>query len=494
MVWIIREIGIDSTGSLHVKSQLTTSDPSTYREKSSRGTIMQPLPPALLFLLLSCAGGVLAAGPADVPVLRVSVPHDAYPGYCITRLHYWGQAFSLLDNESSGLFAVLGDGLLMPTADLTHLADSPPLTLVVKEESQNGTREQMVVVHVVDRNRLVRFTQETYTGSVYENEPVGTVVEGLDRLFATSDPHHPMVYTFVSGNEEDAFSIVQPASNLSTALLIRTNRVLDREQQEIYDLVIRATDVEEANSADASVTIVVDNLNDNAPVPERTVYEFRIPEDLEMYSIVGNVSAYDADGDRPVYHLVSRHPVFAIIPKTGQILLIATPELKTYKLSIRTQDTAKPPRVSAPFSVYIEVFSEELLPEAEMDPSLETNEVLPVRQKRSVRPTKSYEYKETDGSKPGKVMFQLDKKHPQETYKMEGPVKWVEVDSSGDVKVKEPWDYEQLGKEKTIDFWVFVTGPNINGKSIFCFLKKKKGFDPLYRFCQKKTYVFRNFL
>ncbi|GBM50837.1 Neural-cadherin [Araneus ventricosus] len=399
---------------------------------------------------------------SDVPVLRVSVPHDAYPGYSITRLNYRGQAFSLLENEFSCLFAILSDGLLMPTGDLTHLADSPPLTLVVKEDSMNGTKEQMVVVHVVDRNRLVRFTQDAYSGSVYENEPVGTVIEGLDRLFATSDPHHPMVYTFVSGNEGDAFSIVQPVTNLSTPILVRTNKVLDREEQEVYDLVIRATDVEEANSADATLTITVDNLNDNAPVPDRTVYEFRIPEDLEMYSIVGNVSAFDADGDRPVYHLVSRHPVFAIIPKTGQILLIATPELKTYKLSVRTQDTAKPPRVSAPFSVYVEVYSEELLPEEETELS---NEIVPVRQKRSVRPTKSYEYKETDGSKPGKVMFQLDKKHPQESYKMEGPVKWVEVDSSGDVKVKEPWDYEQLGKEKTIDFWVFVTGPNINGKS-----------------------------
>ncbi|XP_055930136.1 neural-cadherin-like isoform X4 [Argiope bruennichi] len=423
---------------------------------------MKTLP--LLLLLFVCPltlGSDLAfkGHGSDIPVLRVSVPHDAYPGYSITRLNYRGQAFSLLENEFSCLFAILSDGLLMPTGDISHLADSPPLTLVVKEDSVNGTKEQMVVVHVVDRNRLVRFTQDAYSGSVYENEPVGTVIEGLDRLFATSDPHHPMVYTFVSGNEGDAFSIVQPVTNLSTPILVRTNKILDREEQEVYDLVIRATDVEEANSADATLTITVDNLNDNAPVPDRTVYEFRIPEDLELYSIVGNVSAFDADGDKPVYHLVSRHPVFAIIPKTGQILLIATPELKTYKLSVRTQDTAKPPRVSAPFSVYVEVYSEELLPEEEADLS---NEIVPVRQKRSVRPTKSYEYKETDGSKPGKVMFQLDKKHPQESYKMEGPVKWVEVDSSGDVKVKEPWDYEQLGKEKTIDFWVFVTGPNIN--------------------------------
>nr|XP_042909299.1 neural-cadherin [Parasteatoda tepidariorum] len=413
----------------------------------------------LIRILAVCCCLLSSSCLADV--LRVAVPHDAYPGYGITRLDYWGQAFSLLENEFSSLFAVMSDGLLMPTSELSHLIDSPPLTLVVRQEAQNGTKEQMIVIHVVDRNRLVRFSQDSYSGQIYENEPAGTVVEGLDRMFATSDPYHPIIYTFVSGNEEDAFSIVQlPINNLSSSIVIRTNRVLDRERQEVYDLVIRATDVQEANSADAQVTIQVNNVNDNAPVPERTIYEFRIPEDTELYSIVGNVSAYDADGDKPVYHLVSRHPVFAIIPKTGQILLIAAPELKTYKLNVRTQDTAKPPRISAPFSVYIEVYSEELPLESE---NVDSNDIqLLSRQKRSVRPTKSYEYKETDGSKPGKVMFQLDKKHPQETYKMENPIKWVDVDSSGDVKIKEPWDYEQLGKEKTIDFWVFVTGPNIN--------------------------------
>lgn len=59
-------------------------------------------------------------------------------------------------------------------------------------------------------------------------------------------------------------------------------------------------------------------------------------------------------------------------------------------------------------------------------------------------------------------MFQLDKKHSQEVFKIESPNRWVTVDTNGAVKVKEIWDYEQLGKEKTIDFWVFVTGPNLN--------------------------------
>ncbi|KAG8187628.1 hypothetical protein JTE90_027038 [Oedothorax gibbosus] len=397
------------------------------------------------------------AGDSASDVMRVAVPHDAYPGYSICKLHYYGQAFSLHgDEKTSSLFTILADGMLMPVADLGHLVDRPPVKLVVREEAQNGTTEKEVEVRIVDYWKKLRFQQPDghYSGSVYENEPIGTTVEGLERMFATGGDGK-ITYSLVSGDDLGHFAIDNATGE------IRTNAVLDAESQEEYELVVRATDG--VSSADAKVSVRVDNLNDNAPMADRSVYEFRIPEDAEIYTIVGNVSATDADeGDKPVFHFVpTRHPVFAVIPKTGQILLIAHPELKSYKLMMRAQDSAKPPKFSPPFHVYVEVYSEEL----ELDDDLTNDVDVPkTRQRRSVRPTKSYEYKETDGSKPGKVMFQLDKKHPSEMYKMESPVKWVEVDSAGDVKVKEPWDYEQLGKEKTIDFWIFVTGPNINGK------------------------------
>lgn len=82
----------------------------------------------------------------------------------------------------------------------------------------------------------------------------------------------------------------------------------------------------------------------------------------------------------------------------------------------------------------------------------------------NVRSTKSYDFKETDGSAPGFIMFNLDKIHPSEVFKIESPNRWVSVDTTGAVRVKEPWDYEQLGKEKTIDFWVIITSPNLNGE------------------------------
>lgn len=90
--------------------------------------------------------------------------------------------------------------------------------------------------------------------------------------------------------------------------------------------------------------------------------------------------------------------------------------------------------------------------------------IVPTSLASNVRSTKSYDFKETDGSAPGFIMFNLDKIHPSEVFKLESPNRWVSVDTTGAVRVKEPWDYEQLGKEKTIDFWVVITSPNLNGK------------------------------
>lgn len=82
----------------------------------------------------------------------------------------------------------------------------------------------------------------------------------------------------------------------------------------------------------------------------------------------------------------------------------------------------------------------------------------------NVRSTKNYDFKETDGSSPGFIMFNLDKIHASEVFKMETPNRWVSVDVTGAVRVKEPWDYEQLSKDKTIDFWVIITSPSLNGE------------------------------
>ncbi|XP_076325233.1 neural cadherin isoform X1 [Tachypleus tridentatus] len=404
-----------------------------------------------IYVLLECTG--------SLEIERIAIPHDASPGYTLKKFQCMGNLFSLQPSDFSENFAVLSDGLLMITKDVSHLMNRP-ITLVVHEElPTEETKDHPISIHVIHKNKLLRFSKDCYHGSVFENQPVGTVVEGLKTLTASKYPNHSVSYSIISGNEDGSFTIQQSEVNSSFVSII-TNRILDYEVQADYELLLRANDFNNADSDEALVKIKVKNVNDNSPQPVQEVYSFKIPLDTELYSVIGNVSAVDADGDQPVYHLSSRHPKFIIIPKTGQILLINIPEEKSYRLIVRAHDNKKPQRYSPDIPVFIEVASKELRFEPEEsweDNSVETL----VRSKRSVRPTQSYDYKETDGHTVGLTIIELEKKNPQEMFKIESPNRWVDVRSNGEVIVKEIWDYEQLSKDKIIDFWVFVTGPGI---------------------------------
>ena len=52
-----------------------------------------------------------------------------------------------------------------------------------------------------------------------------------------------------------------------------------------------------------------------------------------------------------------------------------------------------------------------------------------------------------------------------ETFRIRDENPWVTVEPSGQVRVKKRWDYEELGREKTIDFWVIITNQGTSGKN-----------------------------
>ena len=91
------------------------------------------------------------------------------------------------------------------------------------------------------------------------------------------------------------------------------------------------------------------------------------------------------------------------------------------------------------------------------------------RATRAVRPTKRTEFTEADGQVEGKIVFQLEKESQHETFKIRDENPWVTVEPNGAVRVKKRWDYEELGREKTIDFWVIITNSGAAGKRLILF-------------------------
>ena len=88
----------------------------------------------------------------------------------------------------------------------------------------------------------------------------------------------------------------RPLAGGAVELRLRLERPLDRETQSRCSVVIWAADGgTPANTASTRVDIVVDDVNDNAPVFDADSYEVWIPEDLPVGTCFVSVSASDRD-------------------------------------------------------------------------------------------------------------------------------------------------------------------------------------------------------
>lgn len=376
-------------------------------------------------------------------IKRVAVPHNVYPGQIITQIHSTGKDVRLADSEFAMLFTILSDGSLISTRNVSHLL-GVPVTLLVEEDLDNRTVVTEVELHVRDGHRMFGFTSPFFSANIPENMPPGTPVENLKLMWknavgkVTLDIYKGRSLFKVLWNDQ-----------------IVSKEAFDREDCNKYPVIVSASD-SAGGLAFAAVNIIVDDVNDNFPVPEQSKYVFNISEDLPRYSVVGTVKAFDADGDKPVYHFPAhiKSNLFVVVPKTGEIMLIGTPDAGSYQLLVEVSDNRKPPNYSE-IPVLINVYSQG----TEVKTVGFSGRIL-TRQKRAIRQTKTYEhFLESDGRMPGKVMFRLDSVRPDEVFSLENNSRWIEVDHNGDVKVKEPWDYEQLEREKTIDFWVQIRSP-----------------------------------
>jgi len=97
-------------------------------------------------------------------------------------------------------------------------------------------------------------------------------------------------YNFNFNNQHQHFTI-DPASGV-----IRTNKLLDRETQPIYYLLVTATDKGKPPLSNTTLVIVnLEDANDCAPRFNTEKFVFYIAENSPINSIVGKIKAEDAD-------------------------------------------------------------------------------------------------------------------------------------------------------------------------------------------------------
>lgn len=219
------------------------------------------------------------------------VPHDVYPGYIIQTFpeqspqHY--NMYRLQKTEYSSYFTIVNHGQLMTVSKLTPLVNKQ-LKLIVIEDGSNGTITHILKLHVINRSKMLRFSQNSYEGgTILENQPPFTRVIGLPSIYVigeglhtNSDSYPLLKHRIIEGNEDDAFVMKHINTEISqngsyvNSFKILSKKSFDREEKSKYVLKIQVTDAKGIDKVTAKVFIEILDENDNSPVFKFPVYEF----------------------------------------------------------------------------------------------------------------------------------------------------------------------------------------------------------------------------
>ncbi|KAL6464199.1 hypothetical protein MHYP_G00265160 [Metynnis hypsauchen] len=287
-----------------------------------------------------------AAG-TSVVLLRAVDPDEGEAG----RLDYFIEA--LFDSRSNSLFAVdTESGLVSTVEELDRETKDTHVFRVTAVDHGTPRRSAMatLTVTVSDTNdHDPVFEQQDYKESVRENLEIGYEVLTVRATDGDAPINGNILYRILNGNgSNDVFEID------SRSGVIRTRGPVDREMVESYMLLVEANDqgrVPGPRSATATVHIVVEDDNDNAPQFSEKRYIVQVPEDLAPNTEILQVTATDQDrGSNAVVHFSimsgNTRGQFYIDAQTGKMDLVSQLDYemnKEYTLRIRAQDGGRPP-------------------------------------------------------------------------------------------------------------------------------------------------------
>lgn len=164
-----------------------------------------------------------------------------------------------------------------------------------------------VIVHVENANDTPAFLDATY--SMVITSPLNTVVA---TLAATDEDNDPITYSFISGNDNNAFYV-----NAQGQLIVANPATFNPEVTPTIQLLMRATD-DEGLYDDAWITIRI-GLGNYPPVMD--YQDLTIKENQPNGYLATKANATDQDGDALTYVITgyTGPDVFTIDSKTGYV-------------------------------------------------------------------------------------------------------------------------------------------------------------------------------
>lgn len=316
-------------------------------------------------------------------VYQKNIPEDVPGGTTVLQVKAWDRDLSSPNNKlvyriqsgagdkfvigpETGIIKVASGSNLDP--DLTSPKTTKYILNVIAIDS--GTEIQrtanvVVNISIIDVNNKSPTFIDPGTVTIRENTQIGAYVHRV----VASDPDIAPILRYridpnssEARNEEGTLIRVQEYDYLAAlelnALdgLLRVLRLLDRERVEIIKLGLVVEDLAAVNgpqTASATLTIIIEDENDNNPQFRRPFYRRSVTENSKNGVHIASVVAYDDDKNRTItYSLESPRELAELVDidsETGEMVVANKIDREQYSwinLTVRATDSGVPPRSS----------------------------------------------------------------------------------------------------------------------------------------------------
>ncbi|XP_028816305.1 cadherin-related family member 2 isoform X2 [Denticeps clupeoides] len=271
--------------------------------------------------------------------------------------------------ESSGIISVKSDidreALLensMNDAVVVLQIEAKESLLDINGVQAKTTDQIQIIIRDINDNKPVFLDcsdtdcveQDSFQGEIDEHSSVGLPVQGLNVHVQDLDKMENGTFLLsLEGPDKGAFSI-SPSSALTQTqiqILVKNPEEVDYEKYKTMTVQVVALDsLNEAFRSTATVTITINDINDNRPTFENDTYTEMVKEHSPVGTLIATITATDLDTEDAgniEYKLLpeSLHSRFNVDPKTGGITVQSSELLdrevrSSYSATLQARDKA----------------------------------------------------------------------------------------------------------------------------------------------------------
>ena len=213
-----------------------------------------------------------------------------------------------------------------PSLDDPQDADgdnSYELIITASDQANNSSELDLSIIVVDDIGSAPQFASDSMSVGFDENA-VSTV---YNALAIDADLGDSVAYS-LSGTDANLFSIDSSSGALTFVNPPDYEQPADADANNVYELAITATDSPVGNQSQQSLTVTVNNVNDNLPAFQLSADSFTVSENT---TAVTTVAAADADGDALTFALITSTDAaaFALDSSSGVLVFDPAPDFET---------------------------------------------------------------------------------------------------------------------------------------------------------------------